>query len=116
MDEDLLDIENNLAANSVPWSVVGFHAQQAAEKALKAILIDRGENAPRTHDLGVLLRRCVSLGVPLHSLAGDCDLLTPFAVANRYPGAGPDATESEGRLAVDAAHRIVTSVRRLVPP
>jgi|GEM_PF-7115413 len=33
---DMLCIENNLAAKHVPWDAVAYHAQQAAEKALKA--------------------------------------------------------------------------------
>lgn len=35
---DLLNIENNLAASRTPWDTVCFHAQQAAEKILKAFL------------------------------------------------------------------------------
>jgi HEPN domain-containing protein len=35
-EEDLLNIENNLSASRVPWSTVCFHAQQGAEKYLKA--------------------------------------------------------------------------------
>ena len=34
-ENDLLCIENNLVAQRVPWDVVVFHAQQAAEKLLK---------------------------------------------------------------------------------
>jgi hypothetical protein len=35
-DHDLLNIRNNLAAKDIPWDTVCFHAQQAAEKVLKA--------------------------------------------------------------------------------
>ena len=37
-DSDLLCIENNIAADRVPWDAVVFHAQQAGEKVLKALL------------------------------------------------------------------------------
>ncbi|MGA2983662.1 MAG: HEPN domain-containing protein [Terriglobia bacterium] len=50
-DNDLLNIENNLAAAHVPWDTVSFHAQQAAEKLLKAYLVYHGRALPRTHDL-----------------------------------------------------------------
>lgn len=35
-EHDLLNIENNLASKEIPWDTVCFHAQQAAEKILKA--------------------------------------------------------------------------------
>lgn len=38
-DNDLLNAENNLAATRAPWDTVCFHAQQAAEKVLKAFLV-----------------------------------------------------------------------------
>lgn len=41
-EHDLLNIQNNLAASNVPWDTVCFHAQQAAEKLLKAFLIHHG--------------------------------------------------------------------------
>ena len=36
-EHDLLNVRNNLAAKEVPWDTVCFHAQQAAEKMLKAV-------------------------------------------------------------------------------
>jgi len=42
-DSDLLNIENNLASELVPWDTVCFHAQQAAEKLLKAVVVRDGE-------------------------------------------------------------------------
>ncbi len=37
--------------NDVAGEIVGFHAQQAAEKPLKAVLLAKGAHASRTHDL-----------------------------------------------------------------
>lgn len=34
---------------------IGFHAQQAADTAVKAVLVTRGGEVPNTHDLGLLL-------------------------------------------------------------
>ncbi|MEX2194164.1 MAG: HEPN domain-containing protein [Thermoleophilaceae bacterium] len=45
-------------------AVLGFHAQQAVEKAMKAVLASRGEDFPWTHDLQLLLRRIEAAGVP----------------------------------------------------
>ena len=57
---DLLNIDNNLRATAVPWDTICFHAQQAAEKLLKSLLVARGEIVPRTHDLSALLGRCAA--------------------------------------------------------
>ena len=50
-DSDFLNIENNLTVARVPWDTVCFHAQQAAEKLLKAFLVYHGHPLLRTHDL-----------------------------------------------------------------
>lgn len=39
---------------SIPDEVLGFHAQQAAERLLKAVLAALDRDFPRTHDLSVL--------------------------------------------------------------
>jgi HEPN domain-containing protein len=110
-DSDLLNIRNNLAAARVPWDTVCFHAQQAAEKMLKAVLVSRGEAAGRTHDLVALLAEAVAAGVPLETLEPDCRLLTPYAVLLRYPGASGEPGEQEGRQAVAAAERVCQQLR-----
>src|SRR5206468_3160933 len=76
VEEDLLAIESILAGSRIPWAVVAFHAQQAAEKSLKALLVSRGDTVPHTHDLEALIIRCAKQAVPLPQLIGDCDLLT----------------------------------------
>lgn len=43
------------AAAHVPFLLLCFHAQQAAEKAVKAVLVAHGIEAPRTHNLGILV-------------------------------------------------------------
>jgi len=45
-EHDLLNIENNLAAQEIPWDTVCFHAQQCGEKYLKALLVSR-KSIPR---------------------------------------------------------------------
>ena len=54
-DHDLLNIENNLAATDIPWDTVCVHAQQVAEKVLKAFLVFHGRDLSKTHDLVALL-------------------------------------------------------------
>jgi len=63
--------------------IVGFHAQQAAEKALKAWLTILGIDFPRTHDLSLLIHKLDGGGVEVTSL-WELLNLNPFAVQFRY--------------------------------
>lgn len=63
-----------------------FNAQQAAEKALKAICILEGLDFPRTHSLTRLLDILEAGGVVVPADVKNCDILTPYAVQTRYPG------------------------------
>lgn len=67
-------------------SIIGFHCQQAVEKALKAVLANRGMDFPFTHNLGLLIQLCEDAGLALPEALADVDRLTPFAVQSRYSG------------------------------
>ncbi len=110
-ESDLLNIRNNLRAEQVPWDTVCFHAQQLAEKMLKAFVVSRGQTVSRTHDLPALLADAVAAGGPLEALRSDCRLLTRYAVVLRYPGGSGEPSEQEGRQAVVAAERIYERVK-----
>lgn len=69
--------------------VFGFHAQQAAEKCLKAWIAALGRRYPRTHDLMSLLEELTAAGEDTTSLDGLVEL-TPFAVEYRYELLDPD--------------------------
>lgn len=61
-----------------------FHAQQAVEKALKAVLTVEQVDFRRTHDLEELANLVADLGLPLPFAAREFRRLTPFAVDFRY--------------------------------
>jgi len=63
-----------------------FHAQQAVEKSLKAILIHAHVDFPFTHDLHELIVCCENAGIIVPEDLQDLDTLTPYAVETRYPG------------------------------
>jgi HEPN domain-containing protein len=65
------------------WTV-GFHAQQAVEKALKAVLIKRGIRYPFTHDIKALIELLNKAALPLPPHAKDLPYLTPFGTLFRY--------------------------------
>ena len=83
------------------------HAQQAAEKALKAVLVAAKVSFPPTHNLKVLLERLPNdLAVPNQVMQSAS--LTPYAVASRYPDAlGPVTDRSEWQEALILAKAVV---------
>jgi HEPN domain-containing protein len=89
-------------ARAPAW-VLGFHAQQAVEKALKAVLTMRGIEFPRTHNLSMLLELLRRAGVPLPPAGDDLVRLIPFGVALRYEDAvSSDEAELDRKWALDA--------------
>jgi HEPN domain-containing protein len=63
---------------------VGFHAQQAVEKAIKSVLARRGIPFRRTHDLAELIELLDRASIPFPADLRACVALTPFAVQYRY--------------------------------
>ena len=114
-ENDLLTATYTLTIGSrCPTDTVCFHAQQCAEKYLKALLVWRGTDFPKTHDLEALAARLRSGPRPALSLS-DLGRLTRFATATRYPGA-EEVRIPEARRAVAAARRIREAIRALLPP
>lgn len=113
-DNDLLNVRNNMAAETVPWDTVCFHSQQAAEKTIKAFLVSRGQTVARTHDLVALLAEVAQFEGSLAGLESDCRLLAPYAVLMRYPVFMREPTEQEGREAIEAAGRIYERIRKML--
>lgn len=90
--------------------IIGFHAQQAVEKAIKAVLAAAGVEIPFTHDLSFLLEAAAELGLSAPPPVAQADWLTPWAVAARY-GAAVGVLERAAAVATaDAAIRWATVV------
>ena len=84
-----------------------FHAQQAAEKALKAVLIARRIPAPHTHNIRSLLDLLPGdLNAPAH--IQEAATLTDFAVSSRYPADFEPIEEAEYFEAVRLAEAVVS--------
>jgi HEPN domain-containing protein len=92
-----------------PTVAVCFHAQQSAEKYLKALLLSRRLIFPRTHDLATLNSLCEQNGILTGFSPRLLTLLSEYAVASRYPGNEP--TLEEAREAVEIA-RVVRAFAR----
>ena len=83
-----------------------FDAQQAAEKAVKAILVKQQISFPKTHDIIDLLTLLQEGGVDTPGEIRQAGILTEYAVDARYPGLSEDVTEQEYLEAVELAERI----------
>ncbi len=91
-----------------------FEAQQAAEKAVKAVLIHKGSDVPRAHDLARLLGLVGEAGERVPEDIREATDLSPYAVLGRYPGPLRPVTEQEYERAVALAERVVVWAERLV--
>lgn len=82
------------------WDAVCFHAQQAVEKYLKALLITRGEAFPKTHDLRFLLDMVARHFPEWAEDREEVSWLSFSAVEARYPGQPITREEAERAVAV----------------
>jgi HEPN domain-containing protein len=82
--QDLAVLRKLIGDPAISDETLGFHAQQAAEKLIKALLALGGHEYPRTHDLGLLLDLLASLDVQIPEALLTVEILTPFATVFRY--------------------------------
>lgn len=84
-------------------AALGFLAQQAVEKALKSVVVLRGVEVRRTHDLAALALRLQESGIGLPIAVDELRRLNPFAVEYRYDDEIVPAMAQEEIVAVLAA-------------
>ncbi|MBL7163641.1 MAG: HEPN domain-containing protein [Anaerolineales bacterium] len=82
-----------------------FHAQQCAEKYLKALLVSKGVAFPRTHDLLLLQTLCEQASIFVAVNEKDLNTLSDYAVRVRYPGEDPIPEEAKEALEIAKATR-----------
>ncbi len=78
-----------LPVEGVADAILGFHAQQAVEKSLKAVLASADVQFPYSHDLDGLIELCRGNGLEVPDALEDADQLSPYGVRMRY-GASHD--------------------------
>jgi len=111
-ENDLKTARLVLASENGPLDTVCFHAQQLAEKSLKALLTHRGIRFSKTHSLQLLLDL---LSVPdFEKYREACILLSGYAIEARYPGDYTDPEREEAEEAVIMASDIYEAVLQLL--
>jgi len=91
-----------------------FLAEQPAEKALKALLVDKGVPFPKTHNLDYLLELLESTGLPIPEAIKEATLLMEYTLRGRYPAGLPELTREEWEEALALARRVVAWVEALL--
>jgi HEPN domain-containing protein len=118
--EWLLRAKGDLALASTPlppgafYEDLCFHAQQAAEKALKAIYLDRGWTFSYVHDLEKLLKGLGDKGLTAPRDVAESMDLTTYAFEARYPGLIDPITEEDYRRALELANAVVRWAESLI--
>ena len=92
-----------------------FHAQQAAEKYLKALLVWHQIEFPKTHDIDVLLDLAGSADSEIPQVLTDATELTPYGVEYRYPGDYPEATLDDAERATSLATLVRSEILSRLP-
>ncbi|PKQ27761.1 MAG: DNA-binding protein, partial [Candidatus Anoxymicrobium japonicum] len=92
-----------------------FHAQQAVEKSIKAVLVHCGVEFSKVHNIDYLMTRLPSeVSVPPE--AEEIVSLTSYAVMFRYPGDYEDVTEEEYQWAIQAARAVYVWAEQTIGP
>ena len=101
-------------SKDVPVDAVCFHAQQCVEKYLKAFLVLKSIDFPKTHDI----ERLVSMlptNIWLKLSIEEQRRLTDYATVTRYPGEYEPIQMSEAKLSVTLARRVRKEIKSILP-
>ena len=95
---DYRTAEREILAEPPNCDAAAFHAQQCAEKYLKARMIEAGITFSKTHDLTALLMLVQPSDPEWEALRPKLDALTSLGIEVRYPGVSADAEDAQEAL------------------
>ncbi len=110
---DLKALGGMLDPDIFAYEIFGFHAQQTAEKALKAWIAALGGSYGFTHDLGLLLSSLTNMGADC-SCFSELPDLTIFAVHFRYDDAGDDCGFPDREEVLEQISGLVACVEEIL--
>ncbi len=115
-DNDLVTARQTLLLSGGPTDTPCFHAQQAIEKALKALLTVAEIPFQRIHDLSRLLDQALPLLPALESFRESLATISNYAVDTRYPEVASDPTRQEAVEALAIAEKVMAMIRAEIKP
>ena len=113
-----LDFSTSVRLSAEPEfrDIVVFHAQQAVEKYLKALLTRHQTEFPKTHVIRRLLLLLQPVEPTLADALEDANWLSPFGVDIRYPADFPETLPGDEARAVELAARVKDAVMAVLDP
>jgi HEPN domain-containing protein len=103
---DFATAQRELRARKKPnYDAVCFHAQQCAEKYLKAMLQETGIVFGKTHNLIILLNLVLAVDTSWEMMHPQLQILNGYAVEVRYPGESADKVIAQDALRLCRAIR-----------
>lgn len=115
-EEDLDNAKHDLFANPPFIRSALFHCQQAAEKAMKALLTWHDLAFRKTHNLEELGELCTRVEPSLASAVGKATPLTEYAARFRYPGAPYEPDRAEANESISVARDFIDCILAKLPP
>ena len=114
-EHDLRNAEHTMTLEEdCPFDTVCFHCQQCAEKYLKALLVYREIEFPKTHDL-ILLLNLIRRKMEISLSAEQVQPLNRYSIEARYPGDWYPIDREEASEAIELARGVRDVVRRMLP-
>ncbi len=107
--DDLAAARSLANDHDIPPRHACYFAQQAAEKALKAMLLRTIGTYPRSHDLDYL-RNLLPQSWEIHERMPTLGALTEWLVEARYPGNWPEASREDAIDAIRAAAEVLQAL------
>lgn len=114
-DEDLAAADAVLRGPRSMPNACTFHAQQAAEKSLKAFLTWHATTFAKTHSIAELGRACAAIDSSLEELLRRASTLTEYAWRSRYPGDWTPPSKAEALAALSLAQVVFRAVSDRLP-
>ena len=109
-----LTLAKGAKVEEIFWEDLCFNAQQAAEKAIKAVLQHHQILFRYVHDLEELITALEKHNIPVSDEVKEAEILSHYAFATRYPGDIEGVTEEEHRRAVTLAEQVVRWAERML--
>lgn len=105
-ERDRLSFQLLVQTGRAPHETLGFLAQQACEKFIKAVMVLSAVRVVRTHDLEYLVELAEAGGVQVPLSVQQLRQLNPYAVAFRYESSGQVwLSPAEAQQMIEALHQ-----------
>jgi len=110
-EDDITTAETMMSTPPPRTRVVCFHAQQCAEKCLKAYLVLKDHHFEKKHDLPYLISLCEKYDPEFSKLETVTAGMTIYAVTSRYPDDWREIPVDEAREALNNARTVMSFVK-----